>query len=149
MLNTSRNQVFSNSCPHTLTVTGLVPKACQASLAVLQLHHMSAGSWPFALHLTQFWVKPHFSLSPQPQFLTSGLCFSQASKRQHWRHPRPCYFPIYSSERLNWESKHCSGPGKHTSIEVSKRNCFLKTWGFQMPSYLSISNCSSPCSALH
>lgn len=145
MLNTPRNWVFSSSCPHILTVMGQVPKACQASLAALQPCHISAGSWPSALHLTQFWVKPHFPPPPQPQFVTSGPRFSQASKIQHWIHPRPHFFPVYSSELWSWESK----PRKTHIYWSLKEELLLKTWGFQMPAYLSISNCSSPCSTLH
>lgn len=148
MLNTPRNWVFSNSCPQIFTVLGQVPKACQASLAASP--HVC---WKLALCTsspdTVWSEKPHFSPPPQPQFVTCVLCFSQASKIQHWIHPHPHYSPVPSSELLSWESKHCSGPGKTHIYWSLKEELFLKTWGFQMPAYLSTSSCSSPCSTLH
>lgn len=54
---------------------------------------------------------------------------------------------MYPSVHLNWESEHW--PNKTHIYWSLKQELFLKTWGLQTPEYLSISNCSSPSSALH
>lgn len=95
-------------------------KAHHLSLVGLQLYHIALGKWPFVLHLTQYWIKPHFAPSSLSQPIISVFIFSQVPRMQHWCHPHPCYLTRCPSLHFSF------GPIKHRSLDISGRNCFKK-----------------------